>query len=72
MGFGDFMRRLAGLQPSDRRKVELLQRIQREGSKGGNHRYNRTEAIEQAIESIFDGTYDRAQVERLLSEADDD
>lgn len=72
MGFGDFMRRLAGLQPSDRRKVELLQRIQRDGNKGGSYRYSRTEAIEQAIESIFDGNYDREQVERLLSEADDD
>lgn len=66
------MRRLAGLQPSDRRKVELLQRIQRDGNKGGNHRYSRTEAIEQAIESIFDGNYDREQVERLINEADDD
>lgn len=71
MGFGDFMRRLAGLQPSERRKVELLRKIQQNGNQGGNHRYSRSEAIEQAIESIFDGTYDRESVDRLINEADD-
>lgn len=67
-----FWRRLFGLSPREEEIAERVHRLMEQAKDTGYHRKNREQVMREAIDSIFDGTFDRSKVEDALSKAEDD